>query len=78
MCLAFCAVAAALGSCDDDETYADQKEKERKAIAGFLNRNLILLFTTVISLSQILLWIWKNGQLLPATSTQASLNTGMR
>ncbi|MDO5488962.1 MAG: DUF4827 domain-containing protein [Bacteroidaceae bacterium] len=43
MCLAFCAVAAALCSCDDDETYADQKEKERKAIAGFLNRNLILL-----------------------------------
>ena len=43
MCLAFCAVAAALCSCDDDETYADQKEKERKAIAAFLNRNLILL-----------------------------------
>ena len=43
MCVALCTVATALWSCDEDETYADQKEKERKAIAGFLSRNLTLL-----------------------------------
>lgn len=43
LCLALCAAATALWSCDDDETYADQKEKERKAIASFLNRDLKLL-----------------------------------
>ena len=41
MCVALCTVATALWSCDEDETYADQKEKERKAIAGFLNRNRV-------------------------------------
>ena len=46
MCVALCTVATALWSCDEDETYADQKEKERKAIAGFLNRNLTLLDAT--------------------------------
>ena len=30
MCVALCTVATALWSCDEDETYADQKEKERK------------------------------------------------
>ena len=43
MCLALCAVSVALWSCNEDETYADQKEKERKAIAAFLKRNLVLL-----------------------------------
>ncbi|MEE1089047.1 MAG: DUF4827 family protein, partial [Bacteroidaceae bacterium] len=43
VCVALCTVATALWSCDEDETYADQKEKERKAIAGFLSRNLTLL-----------------------------------
>ncbi len=43
VCLALCMAAPMLWSCDDDETYAEQKEKERKAIDGFLKRKLTLL-----------------------------------
>ena len=32
-----------LAACSDDETYAEQKEKERKAINSFIRRNVILL-----------------------------------
>ncbi len=32
-----------LTACDDDETYAEQKEKERKAIAAFLKRDPLVL-----------------------------------
>ena len=38
MCAAF-----ALQACDDDESYADQKEKERSAIAHFLARDPLVL-----------------------------------
>ncbi|MCD8302546.1 MAG: DUF4827 domain-containing protein [Prevotellaceae bacterium] len=33
----------ALSACDDDETYAEQKEKERKAINAFLQRDPLVL-----------------------------------
>lgn len=36
-------MGTALTSCNDDETYADQKEKERKAISAFLARDPLLL-----------------------------------
>lgn len=35
-----------LGSCQDDETYAEQKEKERKAINAFLERSPMLLLNS--------------------------------
>ncbi len=35
--------AFAVQACDDDETYAEQKEKERKAIAAFLARDPLVL-----------------------------------
>ncbi len=40
-----CVLAAgfALTACDDDETYAEQKEKERKAINAFLARDPLVL-----------------------------------
>lgn len=41
--LAILLVGAAISSCDDEETYAEQKEKERKAVSAFLNRNPLLL-----------------------------------
>ena len=40
---AWMAVALMLTSCKDDETYAEQKEKERKAVAHFLARNPLVL-----------------------------------
>lgn len=43
VCVALCVFTAAVCSCDDDETYADQKKKERKAITAFLKRDLTLL-----------------------------------
>ncbi len=42
-CLA--ALAAAAPSCSDDETYAEQKEKERKAISSFVARDPLVLTT---------------------------------
>ena len=30
-------------SCKDDETYAEQKEKERKSVASFLKRDIVIL-----------------------------------
>ncbi len=35
-----------LASCDDEETYAEQKEKERDAIAAFLGRNVNIIDET--------------------------------
>lgn len=40
--VALCVASVAFSSCDDEETYAEQKEKERKAIDGFLKRPLTL------------------------------------
>ena len=40
---AWMAVGLMLTSCKDDETYAEQKEKERKAVAHFLARNPLVL-----------------------------------
>ena len=40
---AWMAVGLMLTSCKDDETYAEQKEKERKAVANFLARNPLVL-----------------------------------
>lgn len=34
---------AGLGSCNDGETYAEQKEKERNAIAAFLGRDAVVM-----------------------------------
>jgi len=54
-----CAVVAcfALTSCDDDETYAEQKEKERKVIASFLARSPLVLTNaegdTLLNIPQI-------------------------
>ncbi|MCD8266553.1 MAG: DUF4827 domain-containing protein, partial [Prevotellaceae bacterium] len=54
-----CALLAGwtLASCDDDETYAEQKEKERKAIASFLARDPLVLTDsygdTLLSTSKI-------------------------
>ncbi len=42
-CLA--ALALAAPSCSDDETYAEQKEKERKAISSFVARDPLVLTT---------------------------------
>ena len=36
------AFAGILASCSDDQTYAEQKEKERGAINGFLNRHILI------------------------------------
>lgn len=41
VCLAFLCAGMST-SCSDDETYAEQKEKERDAINGFLNRNIVI------------------------------------
>ncbi len=45
VCALLCAMAACwiLCACDDDETYAEQKEKERKAINAFLARDPLVL-----------------------------------
>lgn len=40
---AWMAMGLMLTSCKDDETYAEQKEKERKAVANFLARNPLVL-----------------------------------
>ena len=40
---AWMAMGLMLTSCKDDETYAEQKEKERKAVAHFLARNPLVL-----------------------------------
>lgn len=40
---AWMVVGLMLTSCKDDETYAEQKEKERKAVANFLARNPLVL-----------------------------------
>jgi hypothetical protein len=42
-CLALCAAGFLLQSCNNDETYADQKKKERNAIANFINRDMYIL-----------------------------------
>ncbi|MBQ3958760.1 MAG: DUF4827 family protein, partial [Bacteroidaceae bacterium] len=36
------ALAAVLTACHDDETYAEQKEKEAKAINAFLQRDVVI------------------------------------
>ena len=35
-------VGGGLQSCDDGETYAEQREKERDAISAFLNRDVVI------------------------------------
>jgi len=40
--LAISLVTSVLVACDDNETYAEQKEKERKAINSFLNRDIAI------------------------------------
>lgn len=40
--VAFMAVCGGLQSCDDGETYAEQREKERDAISAFLNRDIAI------------------------------------
>ncbi len=40
MLVAACAMGWGMSSCDDDETYAEQREKERNAIAAFLERDV--------------------------------------
>lgn len=37
-----CLCGVAFSSCKDDETYADKKEKEKKAIESFLKRGLVI------------------------------------
>ncbi len=39
------AATLALTSCDDEETYAEKKEKERDAVAGFLSRDVYITST---------------------------------
>lgn len=41
--LLLCALCLFCGACKDDESYADQKKKERKAIAAFLARDPLVL-----------------------------------
>ncbi|MCR5180808.1 MAG: DUF4827 domain-containing protein [Bacteroidaceae bacterium] len=36
--------ATVLSACSDDETYAEKKEKERDAIASFINRDVALMY----------------------------------
>lgn len=43
---AWMAVGLMLTACKDDETYAEQKEKERKAVAHFLARNPLVLLNS--------------------------------
>lgn len=43
LCLFALVAGLALQSCSEDETYAEQKDKERKAIASFLNRDVAIL-----------------------------------
>lgn len=43
LCMALCLSGMAMVSCNDDETYAEQKEKERKAIEAFIKRDILLL-----------------------------------
>ncbi len=47
--MAVCVIVlgTSLCSCDDEETYADQKEKERKAVAAFIARNPLILLNGV-------------------------------
>lgn len=40
--LVFIAIALAVTSCKKDETYAEQKEKERNAISNFINRDVTI------------------------------------
>jgi len=37
-------MAVVLSSCSDDETYAEKKEKERDAIASFINRDVAIMY----------------------------------
>ncbi len=52
-----CMVGVAFTACDDDETYADQKKAERKAINAFLNRDPLVLVSgdndTLLNTSKI-------------------------
>jgi len=43
VCLSFFLLGICLISCNDDETYAEQKEKERKAINSFLERDICIM-----------------------------------
>ncbi len=45
ICWLGCLIAASLAfvACDDEETYAEQKEKERKAVSAFLARDPLVL-----------------------------------
>ena len=43
LCVALCLSGITFISCNDDETYAEQKEKERKAIDAFIKRDVLLL-----------------------------------
>lgn len=40
-------MAAGLTACDDDETYADQKKRERKAVEAFIKRDPLVLTNSV-------------------------------
>jgi len=51
---ALCALSAAFVSCEDDESYAEMKEKERKAIKKFIKDNDFVGPITVISESTFL------------------------
>ncbi len=39
----FAVIGSVLVGCDDDETYADQKKRERKAVNAFVNRDPLVL-----------------------------------
>ena len=41
--LALLACASCLCSCNNDDTYADQKKRERKVINAFLNRDVAII-----------------------------------
>ena len=42
MCLALVLTGWMWQSCDDGETYAEQRERERDAIAAFLGRDVVI------------------------------------
>ncbi len=43
ICMTLLSGVVLLTSCDEDETYAEQKDKERKVVAAFLERDLAIL-----------------------------------
>lgn len=53
LCMALCLSGVAMVSCNDDETYAEQKQKERKAIDAFIKRDVMLLDTQGDSLCKV-------------------------